>query len=228
MGLMSSRTVVDELAASISAAILEGELEAGSRLGQEALAERFGVSRQPVREALRRLQAEGLVQVHPRRGMLVRRLTAREVRDAYLVRGELEGLAAETAARRATPEEIGRLRAAQAQYREATEQSLKDPSRTEYSEARAAANDTFHAAVLAAAGIGVLTRTVERLLILVPRKLPTAALSNPRLFERLADEHQRICETIEAGDAEEARAAITHHIHSAGEIITDRFERDAL
>ncbi|MEA2379542.1 MAG: hypothetical protein QOD13_3449, partial [Thermoleophilaceae bacterium] len=77
---VSSRTVVDDLAASISAAILDGELEAGSRLGQEALAERFGVSRQPVREALRRLQAEGLVQVHPRRGMLVRQLAAREVR----------------------------------------------------------------------------------------------------------------------------------------------------
>ena len=77
------RALVDKLAATIQARVLSGELASGTRLRQEALAEEFGVSRTPVREALRKLQASGLVELRPNRGAQVRGLSPREIRDAY-------------------------------------------------------------------------------------------------------------------------------------------------
>ena len=84
--------LVDRLASTIQARVLSGEIPTGSRLRQETLASEFGVSRTPVREALRKLQAGGLVQLEPNRGAVVRGPSAREVREAYEVRAELEGL----------------------------------------------------------------------------------------------------------------------------------------
>ena len=95
-----AQALVDELAATIQARVLNGEIPTGTRLRQESLAAEFGVSRTPVREALRKLQANGIVEVQPHRGALVRRPSAREVREAYEVRAELEGLAASLAASR--------------------------------------------------------------------------------------------------------------------------------
>src|SRR3954451_8950118 len=103
------RALVDKLAAQLQARVLNGELASGTRLRQEALAEEFGVSRTPIREALRKLQASGLVEVQPRRGALVRAPSAREIRAAYEVRAELEGLAAELAARRIHQEQLDLL-----------------------------------------------------------------------------------------------------------------------
>src|SRR3954454_17732051 len=94
------RALVDKLAAQLQARVLSGEFPSGTRLRQETLAEEFGVSRTPVREALRKLQATGLVELQPNRGALVRGLSLREIRDAYEVRAELEALAAELAAER--------------------------------------------------------------------------------------------------------------------------------
>src|SRR5436305_3604945 len=89
--------LVDKLAATLQARVLSGEIPTGSRLRQETLAAEFGVSRTPVREALRKLQSSGVVVVEPNRGAIVHGPTAREVREAYAVRAELEGFAAEHA-----------------------------------------------------------------------------------------------------------------------------------
>src|SRR3954465_6210310 len=112
MASASDTALVDRLAASIQARVLSGEFASGSRLRQESLASEFGVSRTPVREALRKLQAAGIVQLEPRRGARVRGPSAREVREAYEVRAELEGLAAALASGRMRDEELYRLRAA--------------------------------------------------------------------------------------------------------------------
>ena len=104
--------LVDRLAATIRSRVLAGEIPTGSWLRQESLAAQFGVSRTPVREALRKLQATGLVQLEPNRGAVVRGLTEREIREAYEVRAELEGLAAELACERIREPELERLREA--------------------------------------------------------------------------------------------------------------------
>src|SRR5580765_1341058 len=102
----------------LQARVLSGEIVTGTRLRQEALADEFGVSRTPIREALRKLQASGLVELQPHRGALVRAPSAREIRDAYEVRAELEGLAADLAAQRIHQRQLDGLREAQAEFRE--------------------------------------------------------------------------------------------------------------
>jgi DNA-binding GntR family transcriptional regulator len=122
---VSSDGLVDRLASTIQARILSGEIPSDARLRQETLAAEFGVSRTPVREALRKLQSAGIVVLEPRRGAIVRGPTPREVREAYLVRAELEGLAAELATPVIGDEDIDRLRAAQELFRHSVESVIE-------------------------------------------------------------------------------------------------------
>src|SRR4029078_7542959 len=92
----------DDLARELQAEIVTGRIPPGARLRQEDLAARFGVSRTPIREALRQLQAIGLVEQLGHRGALVRSFSPDEARNIFLVRAELEGRAAERAAGRLT------------------------------------------------------------------------------------------------------------------------------
>lgn len=91
--------------------ILDGRLRPGERIHQQAVAERFGTSRLPVREALRQLQSEGLVVVSPNAGARVARLDADEFDEVYLLRGQLEPLAVERGAPNLTDEQLATLRA---------------------------------------------------------------------------------------------------------------------
>ena len=111
--------LVDDLAERIHTRVLTGEYAVGTWLRQEALAAEFGVSRTPVREALRKLQAARVVDVLPHRGALVRAPTATDIREAYLIRGELEGLAAEMAVARIDEQQLRRLRDAEEAFRQA-------------------------------------------------------------------------------------------------------------
>ena len=105
-------TKADEIALVLEEAIVSGELEPGQVLRQEEVSERFDVSRTPVREALRRLAALGLVSFIPNRGVRVRTITAQELREAFLVRAELESLATEIfdSVLGEEPNQVGRLR----------------------------------------------------------------------------------------------------------------------
>jgi DNA-binding GntR family transcriptional regulator len=224
--------LVDELASRIQARVLSGELQRGTWLRQESLAEEFGVSRTPVREALRKLQATGLVEVQPRRGALVRGLTAHEIREAYEVRAELEGLAAELAATRVRAAELERLRDAQALFRQSVASLLAwrkgsgraDPPPDAYAEWNRG-NDEFHLAIQEAAGNRRLAATLADLHRSFPRDLTWIVLGeNARLLEENAAQHEAILEAIERHDAKAARRRMTEHVRSAGELVTRRFE----
>src|SRR5206468_12731652 len=102
-------TKADDLALVIEEAIVSGELEPGTVLRQEQLSERFQVSRTPVREALRRLAALGLVSFEPNRGVRVRAASRRELREAFLVRAELESLATAIATPKMTDADLEAL-----------------------------------------------------------------------------------------------------------------------
>src|SRR5205814_7968135 len=109
-------TKADDLALVIEEAIVSGELEPGTVLRQEQLSERFQVSRTPVREALRRLAALGLVSFVPNRGVRVRTISREELHEAFMVRAELESLATEVAAGKITEEELAELEAAERRF----------------------------------------------------------------------------------------------------------------
>jgi DNA-binding GntR family transcriptional regulator len=225
--------LVDELAAAIQSRVLNGELQTGTWLRQESLAAEFGVSRTPVREALRKLQATGLVEVQPRRGALVRGLTAREIREAYEVRAELEGLAAELAATRVRDAELRRLREAQALFRHSIGSLLawrdgrgaeEPPPQDAYAEWNRG-NDEFHLAVQEAAGNARLAATLADLHRSFPRDLTWLVLGeNTRLLEENVAQHEAILEAIERHDARAARRCMVEHVRRAGELVTRRFE----
>ena len=106
---MSDGTKADDIALALEEAIVSGEIPPGSVLRQEHLSEQFQVSRTPVREALRRLAALGLVSFEPNKGVRVRMLSQTELREAFMVRAELEGLATELATPRMSDADLAAL-----------------------------------------------------------------------------------------------------------------------
>lgn len=230
------RALVDKLAATLHARVLDGALPSGTRLRQEALAEEFGVSRTPIREALRKLQASGLVELRPHRGAFVRGLSPREIRGAYEVRAELEGLAAELAAKQISQQQLEQLHDALRQFREALARMVelrREPagttSPTDDETARwGAANDQFHQTIQAAAGNDVLVATLTHLHRSFPRDLTRVAFSeSTTLLAENVREHEALLDAIERRDAASARALMVDHVLHAGRLVTLRFEQRA-
>ena len=225
--------LVDELAAEIQSRVLSGAIPTGARLRQESLAAEFGVSRTPVREALRKLQANGLVEMLPRRGALVRGPSAREVREAYEVRAELEGLAAALAATCISDDELQRLRTAQAHFRRSVASLLAWRRRRNqlFSDAVEAhaewieGNELFHSVIQEASGNRRLQATIAHLHRSFPRDLTWIVLGqNARLLEDNVTQHEAILEAIERHDPAAARQCMIEHVSKAGELVTRQFE----
>lgn len=227
------RALVDKLAATLQARVLNGELPMGARLRQAALAEEFGVSRTPVREALRKLQASGLVELRPNRGALVRGLSGREIRDAYEVRAELEGLAAELAALHVHHAHVDRLRRAQGQFRAALADAVAAREAgaelsQDVSDRWGRANDLFHQVIQEAAGNDVLTATLAHLHRSFPRDLSRTVLrESTMLLQENVSEHEAILDAIERRDADAARELMVAHVRRAGSLVTRRLDRSA-
>lgn len=226
----AARALVDDLAHDIESRILTGEISIGSWLRQESLAQDYGVSRTPIREALRKLQARRAVVLVRNRGALVQGQTPREVREAYVVRAELEGLTARLAAERAGEDDIARLLEAEGIFRMAARELVAlTRGRTEAPLVGHGdwdtANNQFHDAVIEAAGNAQLQRTISNLHRSLPRNLTWTALSEePSLIEENVQQHQRIREAIERGDPAAARRWMIDHVQRAGELVAGWFE----
>ncbi len=225
---LASQALVDELAQRIHLQIMSGELALGTRLRQETLAEEFGVSRTPVREALRQLQATGMLEILPRRGATVRGPSPRDIREAYVVRAELEGLAVQLAAELITDDELGQLREAAALFSQAVARFTAPGERSrEFSDAEwPSANDLFHEVILRASGNHRLYETVRHLHLSFPRKLTWSAHSeSSRVLEENAIEHHKIVRAIEEHQPATARRELQRHIARAGGLAAARYER---
>lgn len=223
--------LVDRLAATIRARILSGELASGERLRQESLATEFGVSRTPVREALRQLQSGGLVIVQPNRGAIVHGPSPREIRDAYAVRAELEGFAAELAITHIQDAQLQLLRDAEQLFRHAIEEVIDDRRRGVDRHWSAEsdwehANNQFHQVIHEAAGNRQLLATIAHLHQSFPRVLTWTALSHSsHLLAENIEEHHRVLDAIERRDGPAARREMSAHVRSAGELVARLLER---
>jgi DNA-binding GntR family transcriptional regulator len=183
-------------------AILEGALKPGERLRAEALAQRYGTSRTPVREALLQLEAQGLVEVEPNRGAVVRAFDRADLLDLYEVRALLEPAAAARAARSIGPEDIARLA------------QLCDESEGASVEQLIAGNEEFHRIIGEAAGsprLAVAMRAVAG----IPRAFRAAFWhSDEQRAESLLC-HRRLVTAFRTRDAALAEAVMRMHILGA-------------
>jgi DNA-binding GntR family transcriptional regulator len=222
--------LVDRLAATIQARVLSGEIPSGERLKQETLASEFGVSRTPVREALRKLQSSGLVTVEPNRGAVVRGPNARDVREAYAVRAELEAFAAETAVTHIRDAQLDRLREAEQLFRRSIADLVDDRKRgvvrhwsteSEWEQA----NNLFHQVIQEASGNRYLVASITFVHQSFPRDLTWSALSqNSHLLEENVEQHHRVLAALERRDAAAARREMHRHVLAAGEIVARQVE----
>jgi DNA-binding GntR family transcriptional regulator len=175
----------------------------GDRLVESDLADRFGVSRTPIREALQRLETQSLL-TRDGRSLIVASLDHTQMAELYVVRGELEGLAARLAARHATPEEIRVLK----DMVQADRKLLGDPS------ALSRANKRFHKQIHLASHNRFLVQQLD----LVHRSmalLATTSLAAEGRGDDALAEHDAIVEAIAAGDGDAADKALREHISKA-------------
>ena len=210
-------TKADDIAVLIEEAIVSGELAPGSVLRQEQLSERFGVSRTPVREALRRLAALGLVSFIPNRGVRVRTLSHEELREAFLVRAELEGLVTEIAAQKLTGEDLQELEAAERRFARLTKElRSREPGgdRRSLMADWMRANHAFHDVLYTIADVPY----VEAVAKAARRTFTGPAVWAPvdeeldRLYERNQAEHTAIRQALAAHSVKGARELAREHV----------------
>jgi DNA-binding GntR family transcriptional regulator len=219
------QALVDDLAERIRERIMTGEIPIGAQLRQAALASEFGVSRTPVREALRQLQTGGLITVVPNRGAVVRVPSPWEVRSAHEVRAELEGLAAERAATRITEPQLAVLRRANETMRRAAERARPRQSPAGATAPTTVANDEIHTTIHEAARNPWLGRMINQINESFPRNVLALVLaSDPAARRQTVVEHDQIIDALEAGDGPAARTAMHKHVIESGEQLARWYE----
>ena len=193
-------------------AILRGELKPGERLMEIQLANKLGVSRTPIREALRKLELEGLVLMIPRRGAEVAEITEKSLRDVLEVRRALEELSVKLACERITEEQIADLKEAAKDF----EKVLKSGDVTAYAEADVKFHDIIYYATDNQRLISLLYNLREQMY-----RYRVEYLKRSDVHEKLLKEHQYIIEMLEARNQEEALAAVCQHIDNQVEAVAD-------
>jgi DNA-binding GntR family transcriptional regulator len=199
-------SVVDQVYDAIRERILSGAIERGERVHQEDIAAELGVSRTPVREALRRLAAEGLIEMRTNRGARVADLSESDMRQPYEARLVVEPGAARLAAQQGLRGPQQRMRRAIAAQRKA----IPDVERSFL------ANREFHIALVEASGNKFLLQFIEHLWVArIGAAIYEHQAETPDQMEQDADEHEQILEAIVAGDARAAETLTRRHIGDA-------------
>ena len=186
-------------------AILRGELQPGERLMEIQLAQRLGVSRTPVREAIRKLELEGLVLMIPRRGAEVAEITRQDLEDVLEVRAALEELAVKDACEHSTDEQLQDLKKAANEFK----RSLEGTDLV----ACAEADIHFHEIIYAATNNKRLVQMLNNLREQMYR-YRMENLKDKRTYRTLVEEHDAIRRALKKHDKEKAGAAINVHIEN--------------
>lgn len=213
-----TQSLVEQIYEQLLREILAGQLPPGVPLRESELATRLGVSRTPVREAISRLSAYGVVESRHNRSAVVRRLTWADPGYIHQMREALEGMAAEQA--------CGRLSAADFARLDALSEAARDPDSVDFFAAFDAHDVTLHRLIATRSGNPLMAREVRRLqdlTLLVQNQLESVQLANQYIAD--ADrkqirqiawkEHSEIVEALRAGDAAGSRRAMVAHIRDS-------------
>jgi len=214
-----TRSLVDRAYLRLKAAIHTGQFQPGTRLREVELGEWLGISRTPIREALNRLESEGMIEAAPRGGRVVTGLDQQRMSEIYAVRDVLEGLAAELAAEHASSAELATLRAL-----------LDQQAQTPATDAIALAqqNTAFHDVIYRAARnryLVIVLRSLENASALLPVPgtthsvpLPGTTYNFPGRAESALAQHRQLVDALEARDAARAGKIAREHIREAERI----------
>ncbi|RVT97015.1 GntR family transcriptional regulator [Rhodovarius crocodyli] len=201
--IRGSDNLPDQLYAILSRAIIEGRFRPGDRIQPDEIAAHFEVSKIPVREALRSLEANGWINIRPRRGVYVQEHTAEELSNLYETRFIMEPRLARLAAERRTPAHLAKIRASMKQSLEA----LKRESSMDL----AASNQAFHAACAEAAGNAYAAKIIGDIEVRLQWYYSHVPMERTR---QTLKEHEMILQAIEAGDGQAAEEATVLHLEA--------------
>jgi len=202
-------SLVDDLSRQLADEIVDGRVFPGARLDEQGLAQRFGVSRTPVREALRQLEAMGLVEKRPHRGVVVMHVPADKLAELFEAMAEMEATCARLAAERMSAAERRELEALH--RRSAAHVVAGDLDGYE------ALNRDFHAAIYR----GAHNHVVAEMALAVRRRVAPYRRAQFRVMGRLGfslEEHDRVVQAILRGDADGAARAMRQHIGTVSDV----------
>lgn len=206
----------DQAYAVLRAAIIDGTLAPGERLRDAELVLRLGLSRTPIREALARLQEDGLVESEPNRYTRVSPLDRRDARDAYPIVAALHALAAELGVRHLTDQDMRTMRTENKRFAKAIADVDVDEAM--------ASDDAFHGVLIVASGNQAIAATLERLM---PRlhRLERVQFGSLR-GRRSVSQHEAIIAASQRGDAQGAADAVRENWLSLGALIEKTFRSE--
>lgn len=202
-------SITSQVTNAIRESILKGEYEPGRKLSEAALSEHYKVSRTPIREALKQLEREGLVEIIPRVGTCVTKPTEKELDELFTLKEVLEGLAAGLLAERGSKEEIKEIQKAVGDMEKSIETSDSDLF--------VKANNTFHEAILKGSDNSKLDFMLNILLNQIPyTRYVYLSTEDPNRRQRSLMEHQAVLAEIEQGNRAGAEKEMRHHVRSSG------------
>ena len=190
--------------------ILTGKITPGTRMMEVELAESMGVSRTPIREAIKKLEQEGLVIIEPRKGAYASQISVKDMVDILEVRQDMEGLAAYMAAYRMTPKQMKELEVISSGYNKAVEEgNMADMIKFD---------TDFHNLIVESCNNNILTMMINQLQELLLR-FRYVYYDNIKRAEKMPSEHTMIMEAIKDGRSDAARASAEMHIERIKDMV---------
>lgn len=213
--MLKKRCLSDELAPLLRDLIVEGELAPGAKIPEQAIAERFGVSRTPLREALKSLAAEGLVTLHPNRGATVATISAEQVDELFPIMGALEALAGELACERASDGDIRRIRA----MHERMQGHYKRRERGPYIKL----NQAIHEALFEIAANSSLTQMYRSLMLRI-HSIRYLAKKSPDRWKEAMEDHEAMIAALERRDGAKLARILAEHLAHKAQMVREALE----
>lgn len=211
-GMERHQTLREKILETIREAILKGTLKPGEKVAEPELAERFGISRTPIREAFRQLESEGYLTVIPRKGAVVTALSEQDVQEFYAIKSILEGYAAELAATRLTEKDIEKLKTINEKLKTlAAEDDVKAFFRT---------HNEFHDLFIRAAGNQKLAELITQMGLKFNR-LRMASLSIKGRMDISVAEHERLIEAFRNQDGTQAENLVKKTAAIGGQVLLE-------
>ncbi|MGN0711253.1 MAG: GntR family transcriptional regulator [Anaerovoracaceae bacterium] len=190
--------------------ILTGKIEPGTRMMEVELAEDMGVSRTPIREAIRKLEKEGLVVIEPRKGAYASQISTEDMVDILEVRQTMEGMAAEIAAKNVNPDQLKQI--------EETEELYSRAIKTGNTADMIYYDAKFHKMIVEASNNKILLQLIEPLQEMALR-FRYLYYDDSKRAAKMPNEHQHIIEAIASGDSDKAKKAADNHIRNLKEAV---------